>query len=170
MKTKFLLLIISMLCSSLTYTQSNALNKLFEKYENEDDITIVNISKAMFNLMPGNIKTGNVDIKNIVPKIESLRMITSDKSSLKEQMAVDFRSLVEKDKDYEELMRIKSGKSNITFNLKKKGDVINELVMLVVDEEDFVVIQILGNFLLDDIKNIAEEANDTIIIPATSLK
>jgi len=158
MKIKCLFLIVSMFCSSITYAQTNAFNRLFEKYENEDDITIINISKAMFNLIPGNLKTGNVDIKNIVPKIESLRMLSSDKSSLKEKMASDFKNLIEKDKDYEELMRIKSGKSNITFNFKKKGNLIRELIMLINDEEDFVVIQILGNFLLDDIKKIAEEA------------
>jgi len=165
MKTKYLFLIISLFCSSLTYAQSSAFNRLFEKYENEDDITVINISKAMFNLIPGNLKTGNVDLQNIVPKIESLRMLTSDKSSLKEKMASDFKEIVEKDKEYEELMRIKSGKSNVTFNLKKKGDLIRELIMLVIDEEDFVVIQILGNFLLDDIKKIAEDADSTIINP-----
>jgi len=163
MKTKYLFLIISLFCSSLTYAQSSAFNRLFEKYENEEDITLINISKAMFNLIPGNIKTGNVDIKNILPKIESLRMLTSDKSSLKEKMASDFKNLVEKDKEYEELVRIKSGKSNVTFNLKMKDDLIRELIMLVIDEEDFVVIQILGNFLLEDIKKIAEDADDTII-------
>ena len=165
MKTKYFFLIISLFCSSLAYAQSNSFNRLFEKYENEDDITVINISKAMFNLIPGNLKTGNVDIKNIVPKIESLRMLTSDKSSLKDKMASDFKSFVDKDKDYEELMRIKSGQTNITFNLKKKGEVISELIMLIIDNEDFVVVQILGNFLLDDIKKIAEDANDTIINP-----
>ena len=158
MKTKYLVLLISLFCSSLMDAQSSAFNRLFEKYENEDNVTVVNISKAMFNLIPGNITTGNIDIKNILPKIESLRILTSDTGSLKEKMTADFKSLIEKDKDYEELMRIKSGKSNVTFNLKKQGDMIRELIMLVSDEEDFVVMQIMGNFLLDDIKKIAEEA------------
>ena len=165
MKTKYLLLIISLCCSSLIYAQYSTFNHLFEKYENEDNVTMVNISKTMFNLIPGNIKTGNVDLKNIVPKIESLRILTSDKSALKEKMAADFKTIIERDKDYEELMRVKSGQSNVTFNLKKKGNLISELIMLVNDEDDFVVIQILGNFLLDDIKKIAEDTNSTIINP-----
>ena len=60
--------------------------------------------------------------------------------------------------EFEELMRIKSGKTNVTFNIKKKGNIINELIMLVNEETDFVAIQILGNFSLDDIKKIAEDA------------
>jgi len=158
MKTKYLLLVIFLLGSSLIYAQSNAFGRLFEKYENEDDVTVVNISKAMFNLIPGNIKTGNVDIKNILPKVESMRLITTDKINLKEKMYADFKAIVEKDKNYEELMRVKSGKTNITFNIKKKGDMINELIMLVNEDTDFVAIQLLGNFSLDELKKIAEEA------------
>jgi hypothetical protein len=158
MKTKYLLLIFCLLGSGLLYAQNSSLNRLFDKYENEDDVTIVNISKAMFNLIPGNFKTGNVDIKNMLPKIESLRIITTDKSSLKEKMYADFKAVIDKEKVYEELMRVKSNKTNVTFNVRKKGDMINELLMLVNEEDDFVAIQILGNFSLDDIKKLAEDA------------
>jgi hypothetical protein len=158
MKIKYLLLIAGLFASSVIYAQNSTFKSLFEKYENEDDITVVSISKAMFNLIPGNIKTGNVDIKDIVPKIESMLIITSDKNNVKEKMSADFKSLVERDRNYEELMRVKSGKSNITFNMKKRGNLINELIMLVDNEEDFVAIQILGNFTIEDIQKIA---NDT---------
>jgi len=158
MKTKYLLLIMCLFGSSILYAQNSAFKNLLEKYENEDDVTVVSISKAMFNLIPANIKTNNVDIKNIVPKIESLLILTSDKSSIKEKMNADFKSLIDKDKSFEELMRIKSGSSNITFNIKKKGNLISELVMLINDEADFVVIQILGNFTIEDIQSIAKDS------------
>jgi hypothetical protein len=158
MKTKHLLFIIGLLASHLLYAQTNSFQSLVERYEDEDDVTIVSITKAMFNLIPGNINTGNVDIKNIVPKIESLLLISSEKSNLKQKMSDEFKALIDKDKNFEELMRIKSGKSIITFKIKKKGDVITELIMFVNDENDFVAIQILGNFLLDDIQKIAKDS------------
>ena len=157
MKIKYLLLTICLLSCSITYAQNNTFKSLFDKYENEDDVTIVSISKAMFKMIPGNIKTGNVDIQNIVPKIESLLLITSDKSKMKEKMALEFKSTIDKNKDYEELMRVRDGKSNVIFNAKKKGDIIIELVILINDESDFVAIQILGNFTLEDIQNISKE-------------
>ena len=157
MKIKYLLIVICMLGSSITYAQSKTFSSLFDKYENEDDVTIVSISKAMFKMIPGNIRTGNVDIKDIIPKIESMLIITSDKKEMKEKMHSEFKSLVDKDKNFEELMRIKDGKSTITFNARKSGDIIRELVMLVNDDEDFVAIQILGNFTLDDIQKITKE-------------
>jgi len=157
MKTKYLLIIICILSSSLVGAQNNTFSGLFEKYEDEDDVTVVNISKAMFKLIPGNISTGNVDIKNIIPKIESLLIITSDKKNTKDKMYSEFKTVAGKDKSFEELMRIKDGKSNVTFNAKKSGDIIKELVMLVNNDDDFVAIQILGNFTLEDIQKITSE-------------
>lgn len=156
MKTKYLLLTICLLISSMMYSQNNTYNNLFDKYENEDGVTVVSISKAMFQMMSGNVNTGHVDIKNIVPKIESMLLITSNKIDIKEKMSTDFKSFINKNKDYEELMRVKDGKSHITFNIKKNKDNISELIMLINDEEDFVAIQILGNFTLDDIQEIAK--------------
>ncbi|MDR0743445.1 MAG: DUF4252 domain-containing protein [Tannerella sp.] len=159
MKTKSLLLMICLLCNSIIYAQSSTINKLFDKYENEDDITVISISKAMFKMIPENINTGDVNIKNIIHKIESMRIITSNNANLKEKMSSEFKSSVNGNKDYEELMRVKDGKSNITFNARKKGDIINELIMLINGEDSFVAIQITGNFTLNDIQEIVKEKN-----------
>jgi len=157
MKIKYLLLIICMLSNSIIYAQNNTFKSLFDKYENEDDVTIVSISKSMFNLIPGNISKGNVDINNILPKIESLLILSSNKSKVKEKMALEFKSLIDKNKDYEELMRIRDNKSNVIFNAKKQGDTIKELIMLINDEDNYVAIQILGNFTLDDVQKITKD-------------
>ena len=69
-------------------------------------------------------------------------------------MYADFSAMIAKDRNYEELMRIKDGKSRVTFNIKKRGALINELIMLVNDEDDFVIIQIAGSFTLKDVQNI----------------
>jgi len=157
MKLKNLLLIICLLSNSIIYAQDNKFKSLYDKYENEDDVTIVSISKAMFNMIPGNINKGSVDITNIVPKIESLLLISSDKSKMKEKMALDFKSLIEKNKEYEELMRVRDGKSNVIFNARQVGNIIKELVLFINSEDDFVAIQILGNFTLEDVQNITKE-------------
>ena len=112
----------------------------------------------MFNLIPGNI-THDVDLRSIISKVESLLIITSEKRDMKEKMNAEFKALVDKNKSYEELMRVRNGKSNVTFNVRKKGDLISELIMLVSDEKDFVAIQLLGNFTLDDIQKLTKDMN-----------
>jgi vacuolar-type H+-ATPase subunit F/Vma7 len=140
------------------YAQNNsAMNKLFDKYENEDDITVISISKAMFKMLPGNLNTGDVDINDIIPKIESMRLISSHKGEIKEKIQPEIKSLIKNDKNYEELMRIKNDKTNIIFNSKRKGDLINELVMTIDNDESFTVIYITGNFTIEDIQKIAEK-------------
>ena len=153
MKLKHLLLTIGLLSSSIIYAQ-NTFKGLLDKYENEDDVTIISISKSMFNMIPGNIGKADVNIQNILPKIESLLMITSKKNSVNEKMELEFKSLINSNNNYEELMRVRDGKSNIIFIAKKEGDIIKEFIMLINDETDFVAIQILGNFTLEDIQQI----------------
>lgn len=157
MKTKNLFLIICLLCSSIVCAQNSTINKLFDKYEDEDDIVIINISKAMFKMIPGNISTGNVDIKEIIPKIESMRLLTSSKKEIKKNFSSEIKKLINSDKYYEELMYIKDGKSKITFNVKNKENFISELIMLIDSEEDLTAIYITGNFVLEDIQKIAEK-------------
>ena len=157
MKIKHLLIVICMMGSGFVHAQNNTFSNLFEKYENKDDVTVVSISKAMFNMIPGNISTGNVDIKDILPKIESMLIMTSEKKDIKEKMYSEFKTITEKDKNYERLIRVKDSKTNITFDVRKNGDMIRELIMLVNDVDNFVAIQILGNFTVEDIQKITKD-------------
>lgn len=158
MKIKYLLLVICISGSSLIYAQNDTFKSLLNKYENENDITIVSISKAMLSLMPSNIKTGNVDLQNVLPKIESLLIITSEGSTTKQKMNSEFKLLIDNNRDYEELMRIKSDKTDVIFNVIKRGDLISELIMIVNDEQNFVAMQLLGNFTMEEIQKIAQGA------------
>ena len=160
MKIKYLLLVICISGSSLIYAQNDTFKSLLNKYENENNVTIVSISKAMLSLMPSNIKTGNVDLQNILPKIESLLIITSEKRSIAKQrmMNNDFKLLIDNNRDYEELMRIKSDQTDVIFNVIKRGDLISELIMIVNDEQNFVAMQLLGNFTMEEIQKIAQGA------------
>ena len=156
MKANSFLIVMFLFGSSFLYAQNNQIIKLFEKYENEDNVTVVSISKAMFTLIPGNLQSDKVNIKNLSSKIESLLILTSDKQEMATKMSDDFKSFINRNKNYEELMRIKDGKSTITFHAIKKGGFINEFFMLVSNEKEFVAIRIVGNFLIDDIQQISD--------------
>ena len=155
MKVKYLLLIICIFGSSVINAQ-NTFQKLFDKYDKEDDVMIVSISKSMINLIPRNINLENLNIQNLLPKLETLLIISSSNKYTKQDMSDDFKALIEKDKNYEELMRVREKKSSISFNVKKKGEIITELVLLVDEEKNFVAVQILGNFTVEDIQNISK--------------
>ena len=56
-------------------------------------------------------------------------------------------------------MRVKYGNTRATFNVKQKGDLISELIMLADTDKSFSVIQLIGNFTLQDIQEITKEMN-----------
>ena len=103
------------------------------------------------------MKTNGLNLTNLKGKIEGLQILTTQNNSIKETMRNDFESLI--GKNHEELMRVKDGKTRATFYVKQKGDLISELIMLADADNSFNVIQLLGNFTLQDIQEITKEMN-----------
>lgn len=152
MKTKNILLLLFLCCTSICFAQ----NKLFDKYSEMDNVTSVFISKAMFQMMP-NFETNGLNLMNLKGKIEGLQILTTENNSIKETMRNDFKNLI--GKDHEELMKVKDGKTRATFYVKQKGDLISELIMLADTDKSFNVIRLSGNFTLQDIQEITKEMN-----------
>jgi hypothetical protein len=150
MKTKQILIILCLFCTSAGFAQ----NKLFDKYADMDDVTSVYISKAMFQMMP-NIEKAGVNLANVKGKIESLQLVSTEKPEKIAQMKKDFSVLVTN--QHQELMRVKDGKSRVNFYSNGQGDQIKELLMLIDDENNFTAILINGNFTLKDIQEIADK-------------
>lgn len=152
MKTKNILLLLFLCCTSLCFAQ----NKLFDKYSEMDNVTSIYISKAMFQMMPS-FETNGLNLMNLKGKIEGLQVLSTDNNNIKEKMRTDFKGLI--GKDHEELMRMKDGKTRATFYVKQKGDQISELIMLADTDSSFNVIQLAGKFTLQDIQEITKDMN-----------
>lgn len=86
MKTKNILLILFLCCTSICFAQ----NKLFDKYSEMDNVTSVYISKAMFQMIP-DMKTNGLNLTNLKGKIEGLQILTTQNNSIKETMRNRFR-------------------------------------------------------------------------------
>lgn len=154
MKTKYIL--ITILCLSFaqfSFAQNNS-NKLFDKYADMDNVTSVYISKAMFKMMPA-IETGGLNLINMIGKIESLQVLTTERADLTNDMQKEFSQLV--GKGHEELMRVRDGKTRATFYADMKGNNVKDLLMLAKTDSTFTVIQLLGTFSLKDIQDIAKD-------------
>ena len=143
-----ILLLISMITVPVMAQQ-----ELFDKFADRDGVTSVYISKAMFQMMSG-IETASLNLANMKGKVESLQVLATEKPELKEEIRKAFQPLI--GKQHEELMRVKSDKTKANFYMRKKGDLIQELIMLADTGDEFAVVQLLGNFTLKDIQEITE--------------
>lgn len=148
MKTKYIFLVLFLCCTSLGFAQ----NKLFDKYSEMNDVTSVYISKAMFQMMP-KMETGGLNLMNLKGKIEGLQILTSTNVSVTEKMKADFTDTI--GGQHTELIRVKENNTRATFYVKQKGDLISEMIMLADTNNEYVVIQIIGNFTVKDIMDIA---------------
>lgn len=152
MKTRYLLIILLCLASTqFSFAQSSS--KLFDKYADMDNVTSVYISKAMFKMMP-TMETAGLSLVNMVGKIESLQILTTQRKDLTENMRKEFSQLI--GKQHSELMRVKDGKTKATFYADMQGDLVKDMIMLADTDEGFTVIQLLGNFTLKDIQEITQ--------------
>ena len=152
MNARTILFVLFLFCSTWAYAQDN----LFEKYSNMDNVTSVYISKSMFQLMPDGVQAGGVDFSDLKGKIDHLQILTSENRAVSKQMQADFEGMV---KGYELLMKVKSDDTRASFFVKQKGERINDMVMLTDEENEFVVIRLVGDFTVQDIQRIANAVN-----------
>lgn len=152
MKAKYYF--ITLLCLLSTNFILAQDNKLFEKYADTDHVTSVSISKAMFKMMP-QIEAGGLNMMNMIGKIESLHILTTEKQELAPQIRKDFNKLI--DKGHSELMRVNSNGTKATFYANMKEEKVKELLMFVDVDSMFTVIQLKGDFTLQDIQDITKD-------------
>ena len=152
MKAKNIILIVALFSTITCFGQ----NSVFDKFADRNDVTSVYISKAMFQMMP-DMNMEGLDLGNMKGKMESLQILTTKDKKIAEEMRKAFSSM--ENREREELMRVQDGNTRASFFAIKKGDLISELFMLADTEGDFTVIQLLGNFTLQDVQEITAAVN-----------
>jgi len=147
MKAKNIILIVALFSTITCFGQ----NGIFDKFADRKDVTSVYISEAMFQMIP-DMKMEGLDLGNMKGKMESLQILSTKDKKIAEEMRKAFSSM--ENREREELMRVQDGNTRASFFAIKKGELISELFMLADTESDFVVIQLLGNFTLQDVQEI----------------
>lgn len=148
MKTRYFFITLFLICTSLSSAQDNWL----DKYANQDGITSVYISKAMFQLMP-NLDIDNVNLKTVSDKINSLSIITTEKKDVATKLSNKIKQEISS--EYAELMRVKNDSDLIIFRAIQQGEIINELLLTVEEPDGYSVIKINGQFTLEDIRKMS---------------
>jgi hypothetical protein len=150
MKTKPVILIIALALTGHCFGQQ----QLFDRFASREGVSSVYISKAMFDLIPSLGDVNDVNLSKL-KKIEGLNILSSENADVIAEMRTAFRALITG--RHEELMRIRGKNEDVTFYARRNGAYLEELVMLVDDAKQFTVIQILGRFTLQDIRQFAPE-------------
>jgi len=139
---KRLIIILAVLLPAMLSAQKTPVDKLFEKYANQEGFTTVNISGKLLSLAS---KLGIEDdpAEEILSKLKAIRILTSD--NLKNTEKIDFYKELEKDgffknNAYDMLMEITEANEVVRFFSKENASgKISDLVLIVSGENNTLI-------------------------------
>ncbi len=153
-------MIICVLCSSELALAQSSIDKFFQKYQDDESFTVINITPKMFNMF-SKFSIDDPDAKKVTAlasKLKGLRILikedTKDGQKLYREAAQFLTG------GMEELMSVRDKDTDLKFMVREnaKGN-IQELVMLVGSSDEFVALTIFGDFSIAEISEIAGGMN-----------
>ena len=156
MKHSIILITIALFLSIPTAIQAKTFD--FDKMAEMEGVTSVHISKAMFRLLSGmSIKADGIDLQSVMPKLESLQIITCEKPEIIPLLKKEAEVFSTKE-GYEELMRVKEDDSHTIILQKQHEDKPNEYVLVNIEgNEEFNLILMKGTLTLEELQQMMVE-------------
>ncbi|MBC7523654.1 MAG: DUF4252 domain-containing protein [Flavobacterium sp.] len=154
---KLILVTVFALVSNTFFGQS-----VFDKFDNQDDITTVIVNKKMFSLM------SKVDLKdkesqqflNLIKKLDNLKVFVTSSDKKSDEMKASADKFI-KSESLDELMRINEKGKNVKIYVKSgaSDSQIKELLMFIEGsgKEQTVLMSLSGNFDLDELSVLTDK-------------
>ena len=159
MSKKIILIIALVLASNTLFAQS-----VFDKFDNQDDITAVIVNKKMFSML------SKVDAKdkqsqqyiNLIKKLDNLKVfVTANDKKSDDMKAVADKYI--KTAGLEEMMRINEKGKTVKIYVKSGAtdSQVKELLMFIEGsgKEESVLMSLTGNFDLDELSALTDKMN-----------
>lgn len=160
MKNVLTLILFCSISISPLIGQLDAINQFFETHRSDEDFTQINISPKMFEMFANMDTETEMDDETMemIKSLTGLKILTTEKTPRK--FYNEFLAKVETT-SYEELMTIRDGDSDVKFLVKDEqgGNIVNELLLLVGGEDDFVLMSFSGKIHLDKVGKLAKNLN-----------
>lgn len=157
MKAIYIISILCWLNIGIGLSES-AVDKFFDKYANEDQVTSVYISKSMMELLPVQQMSFGWDFSSLAGKIDAINVLSTENEKVSKKMRQEFDKLT-KEPSYEQLMWVKDEDSLVKVYVckNKKGNKISELLLVADSDDEFYCIRLTGNFTLENLRSITNK-------------
>lgn len=137
--------------------QNDAITRFFDKYYEDERFTVVYVSPKMFQLV-SKIETDDEEwnkVREIVKDLGGLRVLVAD--SIEDGLSF-YKDALGKvpANEYEELLTVRDGKEHVRIWVKDKGNIIEELLLLVGAPDEFVLLSFTGKIDLDKISELSK--------------
>jgi hypothetical protein len=137
----------------------DAISKFFSKYQNDDSFSQVTVSSKMFGLFT-NLDAETAEDKEVleaISKLKGLRIIGKQNARDARELYKEAFSLIPK-KEYEELMSVRDKDKDMKFFIKEgSAGKINELIMVMGGNSEFMVMSLFGEIDLKQVSRIGRK-------------
>jgi hypothetical protein len=153
MKRIFGILVVSALMG-VAYGQ-RSIDRLFERYANNDGFVSLTISGNLLNLLKSD--ENERDDNHWPDKITEIRILVQED---KDRYAENFFDLAKRDldsRDYEEFMTVKKTDQDLKMLVRMDGDIIKEFLLIGGGEDNFII-QAKGSITVKEAEDFSREA------------
>lgn len=160
---KSIIIVLSLILACSNYAQTDAIDKVTEKYENEKGVTSVTITKDMFELF-AKMDIGSDDedgeeaeLMNILKNLKEIRILTKEG----DKGLVFFKEIKSSisTSGYKKMMEVNDSGEKVQFYVVEKDSKIEKFLLLVGSEDESVMIYIEGLIDLKSISKLAKGLN-----------
>jgi hypothetical protein len=154
MKSLSLSFLAVLITAVSSFAQEDAITKYFNKYIDDARFSAVYISPKMFSMVAKiEIKDMDPDVQEVIKSMKGLRILHTD------QNAPQFYSEAIKainTNEYALLLTARDNNENVRFMVKDKGDIVEELLMIVGGTDNFAMLSFIGNIDLKKVGKLAK--------------
>jgi len=154
---KVILIIALVVVSNTIFAQS-----VFDKFDNQDDITTVIVNKKMFQML-SKVEAKDKETQqyiNLIKKLENLKVFVTANDKKSDDMKAVADKYV-KSAGLEELMRITEKGKNVKIYVKTgaSDSQVKELLMFIEGsgKEESVLMSLTGTFELDELSSLTDK-------------
>src|SRR5687768_1782838 len=149
---KRIIMIICVLCSSELALAQSTIDKFFQKYQDDESFTVINITPKMFNMF-SKFSIDDPDAKKVTAlasKLKGLRILIKEDTKDGQRLYKEAAQFL--NGGMEELMSLRDKDTDLKFMVREnaKGN-IQELVMLVGSSTEFLALTLFGDFSINEI-------------------
>ena len=154
---KLIAIVVLMTVISGAYAQ-DAITRFFNKYQNDESFSQVNVSSRMFGLftkMEGETEEDK-EVLDAISKLKGLKIIAKDEARNARELYKEAFALIPT-KEYEELMSVRDEDKDMKFMIKEAGGKISELLMVMGGDDEFMVLSLFGEIDLKQVSRIGRK-------------
>ena len=158
--TRFLFLLVIYIVPFAGFSQESLSSRLRNQFDGCESCKMVSIKKLMFDLflkVDAEIDPQAKEVLSNLNEILILELVPEELGGFME-LNQKIKKLLPV-KEYEEILKIKDGTQDIQFLVKRKENIIAELLLYILEEHKVSLICLDGDLNLDNIGSLSESMN-----------